>query len=34
VRFPLLIVVAIAMAVALWLLMRFVLNPLDAKPGA
>jgi len=34
VRFPLLIVAAIVMAVALWLLMGFVLNPLDAKPGA
>jgi hypothetical protein len=31
---PLLVVAAIVMAVALWLLMRFVFNPLDAKPGA
>ena len=32
-RFPLLIVAAIVMAVALWLLMGFVLDPLNAKPG-
>ncbi len=32
-RFPLLVVAAIIMVVALWLLMRFVLNPLDAQPG-
>jgi hypothetical protein len=34
VRFPLFIVAAIVMAVALWLLTGFALNPLDAKPGA
>ncbi len=33
-RFPLLVVAAIVMAVALWLLTGFVLSPLDAKPGA
>jgi len=33
VRFPLLIVAAIVMAVALWLLTGFVLSPLDAQPG-
>ncbi len=32
-RFPLLVVAAIIMVVALRLLMRFVLNPLDAQPG-
>ncbi len=32
-RFPLLVVAAIMMVVALWLLMRFVLNPLDAQQG-
>jgi hypothetical protein len=33
VRFPLLIVAAIVMALALWLLMGVVLSPLDAQPG-
>jgi hypothetical protein len=32
VRFPLLVITAIIMAVALWLLVRVVLNPLDVKP--
>ncbi len=32
-RFPLLIVAAIVMAVALRLLMGFGLDPLNAKPG-
>ena len=31
-RFPLL-VVAIVMAVALWLLTGFLISPLDAQPG-
>ena len=34
VRLPLLVVAAIVMAVALWLLVRVVFNPLDARPGA
>jgi hypothetical protein len=33
VRFPLLMLAAIVIAVALWLLVRVVFNPLDAKPG-
>jgi uncharacterized membrane protein len=32
-RLPLLVVGAIIIAVALWLLVRVVFSPLDAKPG-
>jgi hypothetical protein len=32
-RFPVIVVAAIVMAVVLWLLVRVVFNPLDAKPG-
>ena len=32
-RFPLLVVAAIVMAVALWLLTGFLISPLDAQPG-
>ena len=32
-RFQLLVVAAIVMAVALWLLTGFLISPLDAQPG-
>ena len=34
VRLPVLIVAAIVVAVGLWLLFRFVFDPLDPQPGA
>jgi uncharacterized membrane protein len=33
-RFPVLVVAAIVFAIAVWLLVRFVIGPLDAQPGA
>jgi hypothetical protein len=33
VRVPVLIAAAIVLGVAVWLVMRFVIGPLDAQPG-